>query len=322
MCGVAGYIGLGYLTADQRWDLVEALGLGIDSRGGDATGWAAVVGARVRMGRKLGGWCSARGRFIRAAAAGPTLMMHARWATMGAKELVTNAHPFPIYRRGRGIVLWGMHNGMLEGTQASARANGREHTVDSRELFELLADRQIGAIRALDGYGVITYLRPDGVVRVCRINRQSDFELAEVEGGGLVYASTSSILTNALKYVRLPVVSKPSVNVVGQVYKLLPRGRVMKDKLSGVSVDTMWSRWNDRGWDDDYSSPYTIPEYRRSELDPKSWVRVEENDEPWYEPKSQSGESNGRISTPSDFDAEQAKEWERFWKENSHLIGS
>lgn len=284
MCGVAGYVGLGHLPAEQRFDLVEALGIGIDSRGGDAAGFCVINGPShrpiVRLARKLDEWQDARGRFIRAASSGHSVMMHARWTTSGNAKDIECAHPFPI-RRKRGatekVVLYGAHNGMLEGTVSSARMFQREHTVDSREFLELLADKRYDVIQKLEGYGVVTYVRPeDGIIRVVRISSNSDFEIVALEGGGIVYASTASILKDALEFAGLDGSLKPlSVSAVGRVYRIEPQ-KVRFTGLSNVRVSSTW--W--KGWGNLDDDAYYDPAYGRvvsngacgvSTLEPDNW---------------------------------------------------
>src|SRR5271166_2060654 len=110
MCGVAGFSGIGDVGVQET--LTWALGLGIDTRGGDASGFVSLAeGYGPRVGRKLGHWQSASDKFLRRASKGHTAMLHARFATSGGRT-VREAHPFEIVRGGR-PVLWGVHNGCL-----------------------------------------------------------------------------------------------------------------------------------------------------------------------------------------------------------------
>lgn len=243
MCGVSGFTGLGHLSAEIRYDLVEALGEGIDRRGKDASGAVVVTEeGEPRLIRKLGTWSAARGRFIRAASKGHSVMMHARYATMGTRDDVNNAHPFPIKRTDSDgkefTVLYGCHNGMLQGTAESAKLNNRDHSVDSLEFFQLLADKAYETIRALSGYGVVTFIRPeDRKVRVIRLSKSSDFELVRLKGGGLVWGSTERIIKDALEYCKLEVDTALQVNQVGRLY-LLSGDEVKETKVDGVEVGT------------------------------------------------------------------------------------
>jgi predicted glutamine amidotransferase len=396
MCGVAGYVGLGHLPESQRFDLVEALGLGIDSRGGDAAGFVVVNGPPhkpiVRLARKLDEWSDARGRFVRAAASGHTVMMHARWTTSGNAKDIECAHPYPIKRRFGNVertVLYGAHNGMLDGTEQSAKAFGRQHSVDSREFLELLADKQYVAIKELEGYGVVTYVKPgDGIIRVVRISESSDFEIVAVEGGGMVYASTNDILADALDFADLKPVRRLAVSDIGKVYRLEPQ-KVRYSGLSGVRVQSSWWKGygsNSCGLDDSGYTSYLDEAYGRN-IDTSNWrwtykqVTDEHGRTRWMKVSIETGEvleetgfvdpqlpltvdaedvpeSDSIVPTssddseavrdqrstekqwriaadatapesepdymynmvPSDFDHEQAAEWEQFWKDNQHLL--
>lgn len=269
MCGVAGYAGLGYLSSEMRYDLVEALGEGIDARGGHASG-AVVIPAvdegYPRLMRRLGKWQAAKGRFIRAASAGHSVMMHARWATHGSKDDVNNAHPFAVKRtdlEGKEVtVLYGCHNGVLQGTYASAREHGREHTVDSREFLELLADGEYDLIRKLEGYGVVTYVKPeDRKVRVVKLSSSADFEVSRLAGGGLVWASTSLILRQALEYIGVKDSERLSVAKVGTVYMLSGK-EATETKLDGITVqsgNSGYMSWQSYGYDSANYSKHSAP---------------------------------------------------------------
>lgn len=226
MCGVAGYVGLERLTQETREWLVYCLGIGVDTRGRHAHGFAArLASGREIVSRRLGPWEKSSDRMIARAASGASCIMHARYATMGARDEVTNAHPFTVKRRGS-VVLRGAHNGMLTGTYASAADNDRDHTVDSRELFELLADGDLEAIRSLNGYGVLTYYRasePD--IRLTRISADSDIYVASIVGGGIIYGSTKAIVHDALEATGLIERCEYRIDP-GIEYRLSPDGIV------------------------------------------------------------------------------------------------
>lgn len=226
MCGIAGYIGLGHLDAAIRFDLVEALGDGIDKRGGHAAGAVMLYPeSPPRMQRALGKWNAKRGRFIRSAAAGSGVLMHSRYATHGSKDSVENAHPFAIKRTSdKGVEytsLYGCHNGVMRGTEETARSRGRKHTVDSLELLELLADKEYDAIRALRGYGVLAFVKPrDHAVCLLRLSDNSDLHVVELAGGGYVWGSTQKIVTEACEYAGLELDCELNLGKVGMVYTL------------------------------------------------------------------------------------------------------
>jgi len=211
-----------------RVKLAGALGIGLDKRGGHAAGYVSLSsadsGKGIGMARRAGKWGDSSWRFIRSAAAGEVAIMHARYATCGEKDNPLHAHPFAIRREGK-TVLYGAHNGIVYGGRDTAKAAGREYTVDSRELFELLADGNIAAIQAMSGYGVINWVTPEsGVVRMARLSSNSDFACVSLACGGIAWASTMAILEEAVKHAETEPVSTLLAPDVGKVYTLTPEG--------------------------------------------------------------------------------------------------
>ncbi len=255
MCGISGFTGVKDATA--RHKLVTALGVGIDARGGHAAGYVSVMGSSapiVRLAKRVGEWTDSSSRFRFQAGQGETLMMHSRMATCGREDLVSNAHPFAIRREGK-TVLYGCHNGMLQGTYVSAALNKREHTVDSREMLELLADGDHAAIRRLSGYGIVTWIVPGSpVVHVLRLSNQSDISCMHLESGGIAWASTWSILSKALDYAGEKAVGEYTLPDVGRVYELHP-GMVHASDTTNITVSKSWYAYggydHTYGWGDD-----------------------------------------------------------------------
>ncbi len=230
MCGLAGFANVTNLAA--RIPLAYHLGIGADDRGGHAAGYVSASlqpGSPIHYGRTLGRWGDTSRAFMAAACAGDLTILHARYATMGRKDVASNAHPFAIKRDGR-TVLWGAHNGMIEGTHATARAHGREHTVDSRELFELLADGKLDALRALQGYGVLTWIErvpaPGAArcVRMVRLTDDAELVVARTECGAIVWASTWEILAPALQAAGMVADVTFTIDT-GKVYEAHADGR-------------------------------------------------------------------------------------------------
>lgn len=249
MCGIAGFTGI--KSAKTREELVDALGIGIDTRGSHAAGYVSLVGVTayplVRMAKTLGTWLASSPRFRHTASVGETCMMHTRFATCGNADNVDHAHPWAI-RRGSRTVLYGCHNGVLQGTYTSAAKNERLHTVDSRELLELIADKDYAGIRALDGYGIVTWVVPSSnTVHLLRLSKQSDISCVAVVGGGIVWASTWDILHEALEYAGLEVLGEYTLPDIGTVYALYP-DRVEATDVVGLTVGSVWSSWSDHGY--------------------------------------------------------------------------
>jgi len=248
MCGVSGYSGIKNIEA--RHKLVEALGYGIDNRGGDSCGYVSMSNGGLRYARKSGIWHDARSRFVKGASSGDACMMHARFATCGDKKAPTNAHPFAIRRKGK-VVLWGAHNGMIPDAWDCAKFHGRNINVDSQEIFELIADKQYNVIQKLDGYGVITWVEASNLnyVNVARLTDNSEFKIFEIEGGGVVWGSTWTIIATALKYAGLTATAEYKLDEIGRVYQI-HANNVLATDLDSVKLAI--PKWKQSGYD--YSS--------------------------------------------------------------------
>lgn len=240
MCGLAGFSGV----KDQfaREALVLSLGWGIDARGGDAAGFVSLAHDthKPQFGRKVGTWLGARERFIRRAANAHTSMLHARFKTCG-KGGEREAHPFEIRRNGQ-EVLWGAHNGVVYDAEASARKHGRAYTVDSKELFELLADDDFDAISKLTGYGVITWVeaKNPGMVFLCKLTGSGDIKVASTECGAIVWASTSGILREGLDGSDMVKARDWKVET-GKVYHIKPDGIFSTPTRQDITLSSRWT---------------------------------------------------------------------------------
>lgn len=205
MCGVAGFHGLGHIRENQRRGLAWALAKGTDRRGGDACGYFAVNEAgALKTGRRVGRWDESFLMAMDAVDHGTqSVALHARYATCGGKSK-NNAHPFSIYRGGK-FSLVGMHNGIITDAEESAKRHGRRFSVDSREVFELLADGKRDEIERLNGYGTIVWAEADApaVFRMAKLTESADLEACVLVGGGIVWGSTKRIVLDALEFVGL-----------------------------------------------------------------------------------------------------------------------
>ena len=225
MCGLAGYVNV--QQGEQRTALVRALGCATDKRGGHAAGYVGTVEASaVRYGRKLGQWADARAPFIAGAASADLCIIHARYATCGKKDTPLEAHPFAIKRAGR-TALYGAHNGVLQGTAASAARHGRAHDVDSREAFELLADKALDELATeISGYGTLAWI--DGTlrdrVRLVTLTEGSDLEICRTACGALVWGSTWDIVHAGLAAAHMVALNGYRVEV----------GRVLEAHRDGL----------------------------------------------------------------------------------------
>lgn len=330
MCGLAGMSGV--KSADARLKLVISLGGGIDARGGHAAGYvtlpSATSGAGVKMAKRIGTWDKAALRFSFAAARGEATMMHSRFATCGSKDNVEHAHPFAIKRDGKSV-LYGAHNGVISGTYLSAREHQRDHTVDSKEVFELLADGDIAAIRKLEGYGVLTWITPEsGDINLVRLSKNADLVVAKLKGdNGYAYASTWTILSKALAFAGLEAEHTMNVDAVGQVFHIRPSGMWLgsETKLT-VAEDS----WRSRSYSHyDYSSLYGTGSGSRKRVSYADTYSLADWDDEYNYRDLMGNHSDVVEYTEEDraYDASvmaaaEADEWERIgrWSSNGKLL--
>lgn len=260
MCGLAGYVGI---AEKHRLALVLGLGEGADDRGGHAAGYVGIEGQYLRLRHRIGTWRDADADWLVTASETTTLLMHARWATCGNKNDVRQAHPFQIKRNGK-TVLYGAHNGMLWGAEESAYENGRKFTVDSREMFELLADKNYAGIESFDGYGVAMWVRPDEyhTVNLVRLSEESEI-VAVKAAGGVVWASTEKILVEALAAARVDEESIEPLDLsqIGKVYEITAHGANLSLYKQGFRVQDMMTA---------FTSPANFPSC--FDLDESEWT--------------------------------------------------
>ena len=234
--------------------LVYGLGLGIDQRGGHAAGFLGrTTNSGIRAHKVTGTWDGASNRFFESAFSCESLIMHARFATCGTKDSVRDAHPFTIKRDGR-TVLHGVHNGVIYNADTSAKRNGRDYTVDSLELFHLLADGRTEEIQNLFGYGTIAYMRPGSEdTYLTRLTSSGDLEVALLKGGGVVFGSTQDIVLMGCELAGLHVRHFYKDTDPGRTYLVRPEG-LFETEETGIKLSGgfRWgSSWygNEDAWD-------------------------------------------------------------------------
>lgn len=192
MCGLGGYNGI--KSEAQRLLFAWSVGVGIDLRGGHGIGYAT----GTRIGRSMSDWSNVGIPFMsKVVKHDKPTMLHARYATCGNHTL-RETHPFKI-----GNSLIGMHNGMLYNAEESAAENDRKFTVDSKELFELLASGD--NLNNHTGYGVITWINfnQPHCVNICKLSDSGEICVASTAEGAMIWASTKKILRRAAKAAHL-----------------------------------------------------------------------------------------------------------------------
>lgn len=295
MCGLGGYVGI---SADHRAAFVQALGIGIDSRGGDASGYLAVSRSSGNLvhAKRVGTWTHSKNKFRRKAAMGDMAIMHARWATCGSKTAQDQAHPFEIKRDGQ-TKLYGAHNGCIWNAKESAKVNGRVFSVDSKELFELMADGDVDGIQELDGYGVITWYVPGtNYINLVRLSDHSEICVVSLKSGGIAWASTWSILSDALEFAELEADSEISVPEIGRIYQLRDRG-VFRSDVDGIKFESKGLEEAPESWEVKLIA---------------SWEAEEEEKENlyWELMNAKDGDDDDRDVPPM-FDSKLQTSWER-----------
>ena len=258
MCGLAGYAS-NELNEEQRKKLTLALGAGIDSRGGHAAGYISINKNSIKYCKKLGRWLRAKQRFISTCAEGHMTLMHSRYATCGNKESIADAHPFAVKRNGQ-LKLWGAHNGVIHGAFDNAKKHGRNITVDSQEIFELLADRNYEEIQNLTGYGVVTWVEASNHshINLAKLTSSGDIVVHTLKEGGVVWASTSYILNEALKIAGLNTDKEYRGLETGRVYIIRPDG-MFETKIEGVKLGSLHSQkstYNQGYWHNNSRTEY------------------------------------------------------------------
>ncbi len=189
MCGLAG---IHRRTTSQVRDinkLADALLLAIENRGQHATGFLALMdNGKVQMEKRTRpatSFVRTRGKIRRDAR---TVLLHTRWATVGAKENLANAHPVAS-----GTIA-AVHNGTIYNADEifNTFSLPRQAEVDSEVVPALLMhagwDKAKAALDLLEGgaaLGIVNTERPDELL------------LAKTERYPMVYMVTDDLVVFA-----------------------------------------------------------------------------------------------------------------------------
>lgn len=244
MCGIAGYSNIkGDAT---KLFLTYALGVGIDSRGGDGIGFISLHDKKIHTGKGKGLWSTAPNNFMLQASRADTLVMHSRWATCGGKNRISHAHPFTIKRKNK-VVLHGVHNGVITDAFESAAKHRRQIVVDSEEIFHLIADEKYQELQDLSGYGIAMWVMADSNhIKLSYLSDSGEMVVVELEDGGYVWASTWNILSAGLEAASLKAKWILNMNEVGQVYEI-HQDKLILSKTKGIKVsDMVWGKVKDQ----------------------------------------------------------------------------
>jgi Glutamine amidotransferase domain len=275
MCGIGGF---GGIPIAKRQVLTLALGLGIDRRGGHSSGYLSIQhSGALERGRTTDTWSTADAGFHKSAWQGNLVAMHARYATCGSHSK-TNAHPFKVQRK-RKTVLWGMHNGIIWDAHGSAKKNGRDYTVDSLELLELLADREYDQIAGLSGYGTIVWVEAGDTkhVKICRMTENADMHIARnTEGHGTIYGSTAGIVNESAAHAGVTI-EPPWEPDHGVVYQISTNGLVERtEEIITLEPARVYTHKRFRSYSRDmFQNSKTMVDYI-TEDEEREWLAMEE----------------------------------------------
>ena len=201
MCGIAGF-SLSKNSKINSKKLSNALLCGIESRGNQAAGyaWQDGVSSGVYKSNVRGSNLSLKGMPRNA----DTVILHTRYATHGSVKVMANNHP--VMSPDKNIAL--VHNGVIYNHQRVRTELGYNlPEVDTSVIPAILQKHGVDRLDMLDGDASIAWLdeRENGTLHVGRFSHSPLF-VAQTSDGSLVFASTETILLDALKRVRMDVV--------------------------------------------------------------------------------------------------------------------
>jgi len=201
MCGIAGFS----LSKNSKLNpkkLSNALLCGIESRGNQASGyaWQNGLASGLFKSNVAGSNLSLKGMPRNA----DTVILHTRYATHGSVKVMANNHP--VVSPDSKIAL--VHNGVIYNhNRVRAELPYTLPEVDTSVIPAILQKYGTDRLDMLDGDASIAWLdeRENGTLRVGRFSH-SPLYIAQTDDGSLVFASTETILLDALKRVRARVV--------------------------------------------------------------------------------------------------------------------
>lgn len=238
MCGIFGWS----VRGDVDPDLAARLGIvggilaeAMDDRGGHAWG-SYRAGAGVDRG--LGEL--APSGFVPRLATSSAMFAHTRYATIGDRDDVANAHPFVVGR------ITGAHNGAVWNHAEINARYGRRFAVDSMHVFAHLDERR--PLAELTGYGAVEFVdarRPASIFLGTFANGQ----LAVVrvpDADAVVWASTIAPIKRALAIAGLGRGARELRVTEGRLYVAVD-GR-FRDTGKTLGVRSRTGGWG-RGYD-------------------------------------------------------------------------
>lgn len=208
MCSIAGFSLSQNSTINPR-KLSHALLVEMDVRGNQASGFAYQTSTTSGVYKKN---VAGANLSVKRMSKGARLaVLHTRYATHGSAKVMENNHP--VLSPDKSISL--VHNGVIYNHDlVRTHLDGKLPEVDTSVIPAILEqfDRNTDRLDMLDGDASIAWLDESDrlTLKVARVSH-SPLVIAQLVDGSFVFASTESILLNALKSVRLDVVYMENV---------------------------------------------------------------------------------------------------------------
>lgn len=200
MCSIAGF-SLSEKSKVQPRRLAKALLIEMDVRGNQASGyaWQSSTGSGVYKKDVAGAQISMKSMSKGARVA----VLHTRYATHGSIKVMENNHP--VLSPDREIAL--VHNGVIYNhNTVRAELSNKLPEVDSSVIPALLQefDRDTDRFEMLDGDAAVAWLDETDrlTLKVARISH-SPLCIAQLADGSFVFASTETILWEALRSLKI-----------------------------------------------------------------------------------------------------------------------
>ena len=208
MCSIAGF-SLSQNSQVNPRKLSHALLIEMDVRGNQASGFAYQSSTTSGVYKKN---VAGANLSVKQMSKGTRLaVLHTRYATHGSAKVMENNHP--VLSPDKSISL--VHNGVIYNHDLVRQGlDAKLPEVDTAVIPALLEqfDRDTDSFERLDGDASVAWLDESDrlTLKVARVSH-SPLVIAQLVDGSFVFASTESILLNALKRVHLDVVYMENV---------------------------------------------------------------------------------------------------------------
>lgn len=216
MCGIGGF-SLAPRSKINARKLSKALMCQLEQRGNQASGYAWSIGRRMGMYKK--DVAGSKLRLNKMPKDAQNVILHTRLATHGSVLVSENNHP--VLSPNQDIML--VHNGVIwNHKMVKKEIGGYLPEVDTAVIPALLEREGKEGLAKIDGDAAIAWLddRNAGKLHVARIE-QSPLIICQVEDGSFIFASTETILDDALKTLGIKpewkyiMPERKSVTVIG-----------------------------------------------------------------------------------------------------------